>query len=357
VRAIGRQHVRFIVELRATVDGVAGEVTSESAATPQRFSSWLELLRLIEPPETSAMGDRHEPSRRADRDTATVGLHYLAPVPAAEVSGLATAVVGRRHTLVAVADDTVAVFVSHVSDTASGPEVDQWQTLDLAGAYEPPEQGSNFEGVALDVGGTAVVLAEYPARLLVVGLDNPSTVRVVDIDLSSVARAVGEQFDEEDFRFLGEGLVLCNRGHVLVAREKDPMGLIELAPGGSMSLGLRHDAVLGETRTFAAPAATYKAVAWWPVDGPLEDISDIAVYGDRIYLLSDQSAAVARLPLNGPPPGVVLTPELVCDLATTEAMRKSQNPEGLTFIDNVAVVAFDRGDAEPNLATIRGLAP
>jgi hypothetical protein len=42
--------VRFIVELRYTDDGVEGEVTPEGMTTPQRFSSWLELLRLLEPP-------------------------------------------------------------------------------------------------------------------------------------------------------------------------------------------------------------------------------------------------------------------------------------------------------------------
>jgi hypothetical protein len=42
--------LRFIVELRDTNEGVEGEVTPEGATEPQRFSGWLELLRLLEPP-------------------------------------------------------------------------------------------------------------------------------------------------------------------------------------------------------------------------------------------------------------------------------------------------------------------
>jgi hypothetical protein len=46
--------VRFSVELRHTHDGVEGEVTPEGATEAQRFSSWLELLRLLESPPHDA---------------------------------------------------------------------------------------------------------------------------------------------------------------------------------------------------------------------------------------------------------------------------------------------------------------
>jgi hypothetical protein len=42
--------VRFVVELRHTNENVEGEVTPEGATRAQPFSSWLELLRLLEPP-------------------------------------------------------------------------------------------------------------------------------------------------------------------------------------------------------------------------------------------------------------------------------------------------------------------
>jgi hypothetical protein len=48
--------VRFIVELRHINDTVEGEVTPEGASQAQPFSSWLELLRLLEPPRNSEEG-------------------------------------------------------------------------------------------------------------------------------------------------------------------------------------------------------------------------------------------------------------------------------------------------------------
>ena len=40
--------MRFVVELRHTKDNVEGEVTPEGATQGQPFSTWLELLRLLE---------------------------------------------------------------------------------------------------------------------------------------------------------------------------------------------------------------------------------------------------------------------------------------------------------------------
>ena len=50
--------MRFIVELRHSDDGVEGEVTREGATEPQRFSGWLELLRLLEPPQGRGTEER-----------------------------------------------------------------------------------------------------------------------------------------------------------------------------------------------------------------------------------------------------------------------------------------------------------
>jgi hypothetical protein len=44
--------MRYILELYYTADGVCGEVTREGSDTPERFCGWLELLRLLEPPQT-----------------------------------------------------------------------------------------------------------------------------------------------------------------------------------------------------------------------------------------------------------------------------------------------------------------
>jgi hypothetical protein len=52
--------VRFVLELSHTKDGVEGELTPEGTGSPQPFTSWLELLRLLEPsgPENTAPSGR-----------------------------------------------------------------------------------------------------------------------------------------------------------------------------------------------------------------------------------------------------------------------------------------------------------
>src|SRR6476660_3623872 len=43
--------MRFVVELNYTADGVCGEITREGFDLSERFCGWLELLRLLEPPQ------------------------------------------------------------------------------------------------------------------------------------------------------------------------------------------------------------------------------------------------------------------------------------------------------------------
>ncbi len=43
--------MRFTVELHYIDGNVEGEVLREGAAEPERFSGWLELLRLLEAPD------------------------------------------------------------------------------------------------------------------------------------------------------------------------------------------------------------------------------------------------------------------------------------------------------------------
>ena len=50
--------MRFVVELNYTADGVCGEITREGCDLPERFCGWLELLRLLEPPQPDDPGSR-----------------------------------------------------------------------------------------------------------------------------------------------------------------------------------------------------------------------------------------------------------------------------------------------------------
>ena len=50
--------MHFVVELNYTADGVSGEITREGSGLPEPFCGWLELLRLLEPPQLEDPGSR-----------------------------------------------------------------------------------------------------------------------------------------------------------------------------------------------------------------------------------------------------------------------------------------------------------
>jgi uncharacterized protein YjiK len=283
----------------------------------------------------------------------------LRPVPAAEVSGLDAAATGDGIRLLAVADERVAVYLSWVELSDGDVRLGAWQTIDLSRVYPPPKQGSNFEGVAADAQDLVVVLAEHPASLLSFPLHEPSRLAKAEIDLESVAGIIGHEFDRDEFQFLGEGLVLLDRGHVLVAREREPMGLLELAPHGEPPLGLHGDVVLSASRGFAGTSSQrYDAVGWWTVDDELDDISDITVHEGWLYLLSDRSRRIARVALDGQGSGERLRLDAVWRLASPGKGGKPKNPEGLAFPGGgVALVAYDQAEGKENLAMIPGFVP
>jgi uncharacterized protein YjiK len=147
----------------------------------------------------------------------------------------------------------------------------------------------------------------------------------------------------------GEGMVLLRDGHVLVLKEKRPAGLLEFGPAGDQPRGLSADTLHISGREWVAPEGdSLMALAWWPVDATLADLSDAEIGPDGdLYLLSDQSNAIARLAL---PLDVDATPEYAQVWALDSSITKA---EGLTFLpDGAGLVAVDRSDLGRNLATL-----
>jgi hypothetical protein len=61
---LGGERVRFVVELRRTPPGgVEGEVVREDSTTAERFSGWLELLRILESFERETPGNDNADDR------------------------------------------------------------------------------------------------------------------------------------------------------------------------------------------------------------------------------------------------------------------------------------------------------
>jgi uncharacterized protein YjiK len=266
-------------------------------------------------------------------------------IPLREVSGLAVGEWGGATRVVAVGDRSPAVAVARL-DAGSLP--DGWTPIDLGEVRGAPRDGlQQCEAVAVDSTGVAVVLMEEPARVALVDLAGLRWLGGAALEASAVPGLGRTWADDPSSR--GEGVALLAGGRLLVAKEKKPAGLLEFAVPGTAAQGLSAGTRLGPAPWGTTVPEVLAAVAWWPLDGPLEDISDVAVGADgRVYLLSDRSRAIGRLAhdLDPASPGAAID-------ALWRLPKKVRKAEGLAFLpDGRALVAVDRPDAGRNLAVL-----
>lgn len=286
--------------------------------------------------DRAGRGGRAQP--RAVRLPLTAG----SDIPLREVSGLAVGPDGGGWLLAAVGDRGPDVSYARMTGTTAdtlGP----WTCLDLstlpAPAWLPPV--SQAEAVAFDGRGSALVLIEDPALLVV--LDRPTRALLHGYRLD--ARTL-PTLDWSDPSSRGEGLLLLQEGHVLVVKEKGPAGLIEFGPPGTNALGVTRETLLASDQDWLRTSDDLlEALAWWPSDGRMADWSDAATAADgSVFVLSDQDRAIGRLelPLR---PG-----DTACITQTWLLPDGVDKAEGLAFLpDGSTVVAVDRRKAGRNL--------
>ena len=245
-----------------------------------------------------------------------------------ELSGLAThgQSVSEDGELLAISDELTDVFQIAVGRDGPSGRACAWET----GYAAPPDSGSNFEGIAADAHGGIVVVTEFPAGLVMVettalGEDRFMAHTRLLFDEASMRELAG--IDSDDV-LQPEGAVLLREGHVLVANEKRPRGLFELGPPGRAPLGVHPGSYLANHEAFAPPAQLV-ALAWWPVRDHLDDISDLALWNERLFLLSDQSSCIARLAEDHLTPGADVEFDAVWTLP--DELGKA---EGLIFTED-----------------------
>lgn len=278
------------------------------------------------------------------------------PVP--EASGV---VVARRtdgDRLAVVGDRSSVVAVATVRD---GRPVD-WQTIDLTTVTGWPgvSGDSQLEAVACDAGSLVALMREDPAEVLVVD----SVHRRLRARISLVVppgSALAGKWDDASSR--GEGLVLLRGGRLLVAKEKRPRALVEFGPAGSRPSGLSSDDLVAPDEEWSAPEGdvTFHALAVWKLRGSakkaLGDISDIGIGRDgSLWLLSDKSAAVARLDLSEGLPshgGVISSLDPIYALPPG-----TPKPEGFAMVDDrTLLVALDTDKPRRNAILVRRSTP
>jgi hypothetical protein len=266
-----------------------------------------------------------------------VGIHSEGALGLREVSGLTVRGGPQsRPGLLAVGDESFAVASVDIDDDGVPA---QPRCADLAPALREvrigPGCGSGFEGIACDGAGTLVLLQEEQARLLVVAPDLSRLLHAVALAVPSDDPLLNPGWHRRP-NSRGEGLLLLDGGHVLIARERDDACLIEFGPPGDAPIGVSAGTVLAPAGRFRRPDAVDSdlvSLAVWPLAVPeLPTVNDLARGPDgRVYALSAESRAIARLECRLVPGERARATE-VWQIGDGLPGGHDARPEGLTFL-------------------------
>jgi uncharacterized protein YjiK len=268
-------------------------------------------------------------------------------VPLPEVSGLSSSYDGSTTTLVAVGDDRVSFAVARVDPDGTVGEWTVLTTADVGARGDREREFLQLEAAALDGQGRVWVLTEETSRLAGVDIGARAVVATAVLDTSTIPELHASWSKAGASR--GEGLLLLESGHVLVAKEKEPAGLVEFGPEGDAAQGVSAATVLRPGSAYDVGTPRLVALGWWPlgrsVAALLEDLSDLAPdHEGGVWLLSDQSRRFARMVLPLEPGGVVELGEVVA------LPHRIGKPEGLAFLPGgLVAVSDDRHDEKDNL--------
>lgn len=271
----------------------------------------------------------------------------VAAVPLREVSGLAL----RGTDLLAVGDRDPVVFTAAIPlGDADGRLPLTWHGIDLAG-MKLPDGGVQFEAIASAGPETVLILQEQPARVLCLDLSGPSLLGSLLLDVPHGHPLRDAWLGDSSSR--GESLLLTDRGHLIVVKEKNPSAILEFGPAGDTAVGWRRG---GPAVPPAAGDQTLTVLAtWWPskrLSKDLPDISDATVGPDGcFYLLSDKGSAIARLPDVLDRAGGTVDAEAVWRIDGWP-----ENAEGLVILDDgTPLVAIDTKAPKDNLLRLEAL--
>jgi hypothetical protein len=275
-------------------------------------------------------------------------------LPLLEVSGLGERLApeGDGRELLAVGDEsfTLATGVLTLGDTQvlapRHPAADLESIVRASGV--PLAGGPEWEAVAGGPSRRVYVLQEDDG-------DGASAVLVFRADLSALEGRVGLDIADggrrpenwrrkwiEDDNARGEAILVLRQGHVLVAKQRDPIRFIEFGPPGDRANGLSVATLLGASEPLGAGVDRLEALADWPLGEELRSVNDLAVAEDGgLYALSADSRLIAALdPTLSPGDRSVRVKRLF------SVPDDIPRPEGLLMVGGHPVVGSDHDDPE-----------
>lgn len=283
-------------------------------------------------------------------DTKRLRIREVGDVPLGEISGL-----GQRaapgppgQQILVVGDEDFTVLSAELAASASGVAFEAHDVREIV-ASAGGSESSEWEAADGDATGRVFVLQESPGTVFVFDPSFERLLCTIDLDLEP-----DPDLDwMSDPNAQGEGLVLLQNGHVLVAKEKDPPLLMEFGPQRTGAEGVAPELLFSTTAEFPLPnreRARFNLLTVWELDpeagARIHDISDVAVGPDnRLYLLSDESRCIARLGPSISPGKTALSVTKVWELP-----GELVQPEGLVIAGDMSpMVAIDRDEKRENL--------
>lgn len=248
-------------------------------------------------------------------------------VPLSELSGLAVrALPDGERDLLAVGDETRELVVIPLGP--EGPDPSRARHVALPMPETPG--GSELEGVAVDTEGLVHVIAER-GEIFTYRLDGDSAVEVAREPITTPPEHSLAAAWQADVNARAEGIALLGR-RTFIIKQKDPVALIELARSTSGLTLHTH---------------------WRLPD--LEDASDLAAVGDRLYVIGARSGTICALPIPTAQ-GHAAGGELAClsKWALPDELGQGRPRwEGLAILPTGAVVGVDRKKTDsPNLGLL-----
>jgi hypothetical protein len=258
-----------------------------------------------------------------------------AALPIAEVSGLGRRRLGSKTQYIAVGDAEPVLVTFDVRD--GFPSNVRRQDLSAVVGRAPTQ----WEAVAGDATGSVFVLAESSDQIMVIDPKLEKVTHTIELSVPK-DHALAKDW-KRDANSRGEGMLLLSNGHILVVKEKDPVALVEFAPGGEPAEGYRAELALGD-RAFPLPrgaASTMVATHHWLLkdsdQASVTDVSDLAIEDDgRVLMLTDQGRGIVRVERS------LRADEDKIDLKSVYRLPSSvDKPEGLVMAAGTPVVATD----------------
>jgi hypothetical protein len=297
---------------------------------------------------------------------AALQLEARTALPLTEISAFALRQGEAGTELIAVGDDDFGVLCVPLSDDGQLGEskrCDLWRKLPMD--VVASSDGSQFEGVACDGDGRVLVLQEGPARVLVLSRRLDTLLHTIRLIVDPDEPDFGEKWHDDD-NARGEGMVLLREGHLLIAKQRKPIRLIEFGPPGADPLGVSPDTLLPADASYDVASRDGEVelavlASWRLADGEDEDafesINDLACDADgRLFLLSSRARRIACIEEALQADESHARFAEVWDLPDGTPGGDDDRPEALALpFEGAALVGIDTKKPGDNVAFIRGV--